>query len=68
MSLLDDARELINRGPGDPEYPADAPCPYCCFLPHQEDCPWLALPRIVAVLEAAERWKQALANTLSDET
>lgn len=61
MTLVDDARRLLSVGPririDDPEDDSEhdvcgvcgeeSPCPPIC--------PWLAMPSIVAVLEAAER-------------
>lgn len=50
MGLLDDARQLTAVSPMN-----DGICVYCDMSDHSPDCPWLALPRIVAALEAAER-------------
>lgn len=53
MSLLDDARRL--------EKPHYSDCHYCGTInpgAHAEGCPMLSLPKIVAVLEAAERVMQ----------
>ncbi len=65
MSLVEDARILGGFGPyfkrGD-----EATCWYCREtviaheLYHDPTCPWLALPRIVAALEAAERMVEQL--------
>ena len=65
MSLLDDARRLAEGGP--PTY-EDMFCLLCDAQvvafgvnpvypagPHRIDCPWPAMPRIVAALEAAGR-------------
>lgn len=63
MSLLDDARQLLNIQPIE-ELPGEIGmyC-RCCgekigespeFAGHEPDCPWLAMPRIVAALEAAD--------------
>lgn len=64
MSLLGDARRLADSdglvfidGYDDHDYY----CPLDCnasdrHQDHNCDCPWLALPKIVAVLEAAERF------------
>lgn len=54
MTLLDDAREIQRLGP--PDYDG---IDLCCqrvqaSQDHAPHCPWLSLPRIVAVLEAAE--------------
>jgi hypothetical protein len=51
MSPLDDARKLARPDIG-------MHCDFCTGSPesgHFDGCPMLALPRIVAVLEAAER-------------
>lgn len=62
MSLVDAARKLWEAGASMDEH-----CHHCdsyitSFLPaehqtgeHSPDCPWLALPQIVAALEAAEK-------------
>jgi hypothetical protein len=60
MSLVDDAKRLADTNP----HEAGWQCPFC-GMPngrhsgfgdrHHADCPWLAMPRIVAALEAAER-------------
>lgn len=61
MSLLDDVRRLAETAPGC----ANGLC-HVCGSPgaliwepgptrHALDCPWLALPRIIAALAAAER-------------
>lgn len=55
MSIVDDAREILNYGSGGHASLSDSPCVYCCFIPHQEECVWLAMPRIVAALEWAQR-------------
>ena len=55
MSLVDDARKMAKTHPaGNRE---NTVCHLCggragCY----GDCPWLSLPRIVAALEAAERF------------
>ncbi len=62
MSLIDDARRISEA-----EAPlmGDAWCWFCRARlvgfesvvpdqPHNQDCPWLSLPRIVAALEAAQ--------------
>ena len=57
MSLLDDARRLAGVWPTD-RYDN---CVFCYEIQrsdeptHAPDCPWLAMPQIVAALEAAER-------------
>lgn len=64
MSLLDDAKQINGVGPHLSE---DAFCMLCheqveAFgtnpvfpaKPHKPNCPWLSMPRIVAVLEAVE--------------
>lgn len=60
MSLLEDARRLAEH---EPIY-NNGSYGYCGELArsglHASDCPWLAMPRIVAALEAAERMQQAL--------
>ncbi len=65
MSLLEDARRLA-------EYTNRQPRMICmtCQQPfaegergHASDCPYLALPRIVAALEAAERVRDAWGTT-----
>lgn len=58
MSPLDAAKALRDKGPLaiDDEHPA-----WCVFCdaeppqPHVHGCPWLQMPAIIAVLEAAER-------------
>ena len=54
MSLLDDARRLAEKEPV-----RGIDCLYCAAVmvdeyPHEPDCPWLSLPKIVAALEALE--------------
>lgn len=59
MTLLEDARRLAEKNPHD----AGWAC-FSCGMPngrnsgfgdtHHTGCPWLALPKIVAALEAAE--------------
>lgn len=66
MSLIEDAKALVGMAP-DPMGPY--PCGVCgecpvtdfvdghmvrCRIDHASTCPWLALPRIVAALEAAQ--------------
>lgn len=56
MSLLDDARRIMNAGPA--TY-GEWECVLCHRnggdrLVHADDCPWLSLPKIVAALERAE--------------
>ncbi len=55
MSLLDDAKQIAEiENLDDQGY-----CMYCPTTAHRElhvpDCPWLAMPKIVAALEAADR-------------
>jgi hypothetical protein len=57
-SLLEDARRLAEAGPyddgGNGSY-NEPSCIHCLAFPgdeHYDDCPWLAMPRIVAALEA----------------
>lgn len=60
MSLLEDARAISESAPS-----SDDQCPHCSayigpvrggdYGEHSPDCPWLAMPRIVAALEAAEK-------------
>ena len=62
MNLLDDARRLLTHRPilgGSRLRSApDGRCYYCGENwkqePHAPGCPWLSLPKIVAVLEAAD--------------
>lgn len=70
MTILDDARELLDS---EPTYDIASDhinrCHYCDaprhdqarqpLGEHQADCPWLLLPKIVAVLAAAEKVAQA---------
>lgn len=63
MSLLDEAKRLAMQSPFRNEcvagHTSKAPvtCLFCATpsFSHAPDCPWLAMPRIVAALEAAER-------------
>ena len=59
MSVLDDARRLVASGSAPVDDQGD--CWFCQAMTrdHESDCPWLALPRIVAALEAAELAHQA---------
>lgn len=55
MSLIEDARRIMHAGP--PTY-GEWQCAICQIdgrdrLTHNQDCPWLSLPRIVRALEAA---------------
>lgn len=53
MSLLDDARRLAS----DPPISDDAECVYCGVYHengHISGCAWLAMPRIIEALEAAQ--------------
>jgi hypothetical protein len=69
MSLLDDARRLLEdrpaRGGSVLKSHPQGRCYYCAGdgygEPHAPDCPWLALPQIVAALEGRERALAALA-------
>lgn len=62
MSLLDDARRLAKSGFTPWEDSCRLKCELCGAdgagedgpFPHESDCPWLAMPQIVAALEAAE--------------
>lgn len=60
MSLLDDARRLAETEPVN----SRTRCHWCDEFtltePHAPGCPWLAMPKIVVVLEAAERFLAAL--------
>lgn len=54
MSLLDDARRIMHAGPA--TY-GEWECVLCHRdgkdrLTHTDDCPWLAMPKIVKALEA----------------
>jgi hypothetical protein len=65
MSLLDDARRLAAHDLRDhDDIGGYGFCPLCERTEgHRPDCPWLRLPRIVAVVEAAER----VVNAVDDE-
>jgi hypothetical protein len=57
MRILDSANQLLEDGAGNGD---DFVCGYCGAdtLPceqHSPDCPWFSMPKIVAVLEAAQR-------------
>ena len=70
MSLLDDARNVVALGPCYVESikPYEISCRYCgerpptihsdhpgrSPIPHDTDCPWLAMPQIIAALEAVD--------------
>lgn len=60
MSLLDDARRLakienaVAVDDGDAGHGKYGCCGEADYRGHLRDCPWLAMPRIVAALEAAE--------------
>lgn len=68
MSLLDDARRLadkLDRG-GDGPWTSEGRAMRClgCDVDlvtssHASDCPWLSMSKIVAALEAAERFVNA---------
>ena len=74
MGLVEDARTLARRG----FTPWEDSCHLTCELcgndgagvegahPHDPTCPWLSMPRIVAVLEAAERMVAAADLVLVD--
>lgn len=58
MILSDDARRLAVSNPvvAEGKIAIGAVCAVCWVEGgHDSECPWLALPRIVAALEAAER-------------
>ena len=64
MTLLDDARRLAEEGFEPRDTVHESGCTFCGPSgtyrgdgpwPHLPDCSWLAMPRIVAALEAAER-------------
>lgn len=58
MSLLDEARRLAEQV--DPIHVDSGHCFECeGWDQHLNDCPWLAMPRIVAALEAAQRLLQS---------
>lgn len=76
MSLLDDAREMAaSNGMVCREYHDDHAyvCPLGCAMPnrrddvHAKDCPWLSMPKIVAVLEAAEVLHQKYGHVWIEE-
>ena len=58
MSLLDAARRLAETDPAE-LVNSHSRCHWCeeftSTEQHTPDCPWLAMPQIVAALEAAER-------------
>jgi hypothetical protein len=63
MSLLDDARQLLQVQPLEKDQDDDADyCRVCGekiggypeWAGHSPDCGWLSMPKIVAALEAAE--------------
>lgn len=58
MSLLDDARRLAETDPAE-LVNSHSRCHWCeeftSTEQHTLDCPWLAIPKIVAALETAER-------------
>ncbi len=79
MTLLDDARRLSVGPPPLEKFDGEV-CHYCRHLmveivdnegnflkpqPHHPDCPWLAMPKIVAVLEAAERMVQEVGDPVT---
>lgn len=70
MSLIDDARRLADAGSyddgGNGSY-NEPSCIHCHSWPedqHEPTCPWLALPRIVAALEAAQALLKAVDTTM----
>lgn len=60
MTLLDDARRMAEYAPSVDERGVFW-CGYCheSENAHAPDCPWLQMPRIVAALEAVERFVAA---------
>lgn len=79
MSPLEAARQMLEKlgydGPQDRyELPyTQSSCSLCDAstseffnMPHEPACPWLAMPRIVAALEAAERVVQAHEDPAND--
>jgi hypothetical protein len=64
VSLLGDALRLVESDPGraNSELGEDYwDCPHCSGrFDHDDDCAWLSMPKIVAVLKAAERVAEAL--------
>lgn len=68
MSLLDDARKIMNAGPA--TY-GEWECVLCHRdgkdrLTHTDDCPWLAMPRIVQVLTDARQLADYLNLTAAE--
>jgi hypothetical protein len=65
MTPLEAARKILDEGPllgqTSDDYRSWYTCVFCVAeqewaddFPHKPDCPWLAMPKIVAALEAAE--------------
>lgn len=60
MSLLDDAKRLADESPTVAIESGDWRCAFCLVDSwsdqdhHASDCLWLAMPRIIAALEAAD--------------
>lgn len=60
MGLVEDAKRLADAGSYDDGGNGslyEPSCIHCCGFPddpHKPDCPWLAMPRIVRALEAAQ--------------
>lgn len=62
MSLLDDARRIMHAGPA--TY-GEWECVLCHRdgkdrLIHTDNCPWLAMPKIVKALEALDEYIDAI--------
>jgi hypothetical protein len=82
VSLLDDARKLADEPPVTQDQTGEGHCAYCYGdyyivdgakvtrsdqIQHEPDCPWLSMPKIVAVLEAAYGWADGLPGNISRE-
>ncbi len=61
MTPLEAARKMAETCPTFEPEPGVVHCAVCyAYLPtHAPDCPWLAMPQIVAALEAAEHLTEA---------
>jgi hypothetical protein len=68
MTPLEAARKIAEISPDDETYQGPYDCHFCagtlmsqCSLfpvtGHKEDCPWLAMPQIVAALEELENMR-----------
>lgn len=84
MSLLDDARRLVNGpcptywdvemvgtvGRLGPDQGTVLKCAHCRQKLHEHapDCPWLSMPKIIAALEAAEQFVDAFDRPLDKST